>query len=146
MLGLGITEIIAEFYILKEDLFAGEISSKRVQKSYAIAFTVLFAVFILGLIGYSYIAPIQKANATKDTMLATTYLLKQEKEATGQFPDEIGRLARRNPTYGNLSVDSWDNEILYQKTENGENFILTSKGKDGILDTEDDIIMHKVLE
>lgn len=136
MLGFGIAELLAELYIIKEDVFSGEKARTRVLKAYIIAPLIVFGACVLF---FSFISPMQKRHQTKDTMLSAIYLLKLEKEATGAFPNEIGALARRNPTHGNITLDSWNNEILYQKTENGESFTLRSKGKDGILDTEDDI-------
>ena len=88
----------------------------------------------------------QNISTTKDTLQTITNLLKLEKEHAGQYPETIDGIIRRNPTQGDLSVDSWDNFIIYHKTENGENFELISKGKDGILATEDDISINTSLK
>ncbi len=142
MLG-WIAELVAEFYILKEGFFSDKKARARIVKAYLIAPIIVAGTLILF---FSFINPIQKQHATKDNMLATAYLLKLEKDATGEFPDDLGSFSRRNPTYGDLTIDSWDNEIFYEKTENGENFTLTSRGKDGKLHTEDDIVLHKQIE
>ncbi|WP_298421866.1 hypothetical protein [uncultured Kordia sp.] len=140
MLGLWIAELVAEFYILKEEFFSGEKARTRVLKAYIIVPIIVFGVCVLF---FSFISPMQKKNKTKDKMLSAVYLLKLEKETTGKFPDDLGSFSRRNPIHGDLTVDSWDHEIFYEKTENGEDFILISKGKDGKLHTEDDIVFHK---
>ncbi|WP_430408673.1 hypothetical protein [Kordia sp.] len=134
---------IAELFLYKEELLSGEKARIRVWKAYIVAFVIIF----IGVLVYiSFISPMQKQHATHNKLRTISYYLLLEKERTNTFPDEILTIARRNLIDGDLTVDSWNNEILYQKTVNGEDYTLTSKGADGVLDTEDDIVIHKLLE
>ncbi len=44
-----------------------------------------------------------------------------------------------NPLRKKITLDYWNNEFYYEQKENGLGYVLISKGKDGILKTEDDI-------
>lgn len=110
--------------------------------AYMIAPIIILSSFLLI---YSFIKPMRNTRNTKDTLRTIVYLLKLEKEHSQQYPETIDGIARRNPTYGDLTVDSWDNAIIFQKAENGKSFTLISIGKDGILAT-DDISVDQTLE
>ena len=55
------------------------------------------------------------------------------------YPDTIDQLHpdyMRNPP----KFDAWDNEYVYKVSSDKKNYELCSRGPDGILDTEDDIV------
>ena len=107
------------------------------------AFIIIPVVIIaVTFIFYAFISPMQKKHNTKDTLGAISYLLETEKEETHSYPTEIESLLRRNPTYGDLSIDSWGSPIIYSLDDTGTHYTLISTGKDLLLNTEDDIILH----
>lgn len=55
------------------------------------------------------------------------------------YPDTIDKL---NPDYMRdpPKFDAWDNEYVYKVSSDKQNYELISKGPDGMLDTEDDIV------
>ena len=129
---------LAELFLIKEEYFSGKKAKARVLSAYIIASLIILGIAFVFI---TFISPMKKQHDTKEKLLSISHLLVLEKEQTNTYPDEIGSIARRNPTYGDLTTDSWNNEIIYQKSENNQDFTLTSKGKDGVLGTEDDIIV-----
>jgi len=135
-----------KFYKKKKEVRAYEKENKLPKKRMISPLTQAFIVVPIIVVGvsflfYSFVQPFQQERDTKDTLLAISYLLHQEKEQNGLFPENIIELSRKNPIYGDLTIDSWEQEIVYQKTKSGEAYTLMSKGKDGILNTDDDISM-----
>ena len=76
---------------------------------------------------------------TENKIVEIETILEQEKQTLGMYPDLLLTIIRNNPLRKNITRDTWNNEFHYQQNENGNNYILISKGKDGILNTEDDI-------
>lgn len=121
---------------------ANKLPKKRMLSPLTEAFFVVPVIIIaVTFVFYSFVSPIQKVRETKETLYSTTYLLSQDKIHNGIYPAHISELSRKNPVYGDLTKDSWEREIIYQQQENGQTYMLLSKGKDGILHTEDDIEM-----
>ncbi|NHN24325.1 hypothetical protein FIA58_001445 [Flavobacterium jejuense] len=67
-------------------------------------------------------------------------LLDKEKESMGFYPKELTEIIRNNPLHKNITIDLWGNAYHYKSINNGSTYILLSKGRDGILNTDDDII------
>ena len=66
-------------------------------------------------------------------------ILENEKSSLGIYPEKLSKIIRNNPLRKNITSDYWNNEFFYEQSENGTSYVLISKGKDGILKTEDDI-------
>ena len=66
-------------------------------------------------------------------------ILENEKKVIGIYPDSLKKIIRNNPMRSNINYDAWNNEFYYQQLENGLHYSIKSKGRDGILNTEDDI-------
>ena len=135
-----------KFYKKKKERRAYEkenkLSKKRMFSPVTHAFAVVPIVIVaVSFLFYSFVKPAQQERDTKDTLLSITYLLHQDKVQNDVYPENIIELSRKNPIHGDLTIDAWKQEIIYQKAENGKAYLLTSKGKDGILDTVDDITM-----
>ncbi|QHI35310.1 hypothetical protein IMCC3317_06560 [Kordia antarctica] len=156
MIGEWITDILElfldfSFWGNKKDTPAHEKKlyvSKKSKNSSVARVYIIGCIIILSavLLFFFLLKPMQQVSDTKDTLQTITHLLKLEKEHANQYPETIDGIARRNPTLGDLSIDSWNNAIFYQKAENGESYTLISKGKDGVLHTDDDIVIHKNFE
>ncbi|WP_396602914.1 type II secretion system protein GspG [Algibacter sp. R77976] len=70
-------------------------------------------------------------------------LLIENKEVDGVYPNELEDIIRNNPLRKNITLDGWGNEFHYSVLDHEKTFNLISKGKDGILNTEDDIKASK---
>ncbi|WP_397363364.1 type II secretion system protein GspG [Olleya sp. R77988] len=81
----------------------------------------------------------QNLNKTEQQITTINKLLKAEKEAFSVYPKTLKIIIRNNPLYKDITKDAWENEIHYSISEDGLNYTLISKGKDGILNTKDDI-------
>lgn len=135
-----------KFYKKKKETRAYEKENKLPKKRMISPLTQAFVVVPIVVVAvsflfYSFVKPVQQAHETKDTLRTATYLLQQAKAQNGAYPESIIELSRKNPIYGDLTIDGWKQAIIYKKTENGNAYTLISKGKDGILNTADDISM-----
>ncbi len=104
----------------------------------------LFGIFIIFIfvtrliIGYFFFSDYgEKKTAEKIDRIEL--ILVEEKNALGIYPEKLNIIIRNNPLRNKITLDYWNNEFIYEQKENGLGYILISKGKDGILNTEDDI-------
>lgn len=140
-----------KFYKKKKEIRAYEkenkLSKKRMFSPLTQAFAVVPIIIVaVSFLFYSFVKPAQQKRDTNDTLVSITYLLHQDKVQNGVYPEDIIELSRKNPIHGDLTIDGWEQEIIYQKIENGDAYTLVSKGKDGVLNTDDDISMTSSLE
>ncbi len=105
---------------------------------------VFFLILILG--GFSvaswytdnYVKPEQTLEEGNKIVSA----LQKYKENEGKYPDNIQVVIGDRPVRKGWIKDAWEQNYIYELTEDGKNFNLTSKGKDKVLNTEDDIIFN----
>lgn len=82
-------------------------------------------------------------NSEKQTLKRLTEvasLLKHEKMISGNYPQDLEVIVRKNPLLKNIHKDYWGREIFYERHSSGESYILISLGADGQLNTSDDIV------
>ena len=80
---------------------------------------------------------------TYKKLLKIETLLIDNKKADGIYPEQLEHIIRNNPFRQNINQDSWGNPYHYQVLDQGAQFVLVSKGKDGILNTDDDLKLEK---
>jgi hypothetical protein len=80
---------------------------------------------------------------TKNNLNKVKIILQKEKNDLGNYPKVLHAIIRGKPSRQNSIIDYWNNEFYYEQTNNGQGYILFSKGKDGLLNTEDDILPEK---
>ncbi|AXG71389.1 hypothetical protein KORDIASMS9_03646 [Kordia sp. SMS9] len=120
---------------------ANKLPKKRMLSPLTEAFFVVPVIIVaVTFVFYSFVNPIRQTRDTNDNLSALIYLLSKDKSHHGIYPENIIELSRKNPLYGDLTKDGWEREVIYQQIENGQGFTLKSKGKDGVLDTKDDIV------
>ncbi|WP_299395566.1 type II secretion system protein GspG [uncultured Gelidibacter sp.] len=68
-------------------------------------------------------------------------LLEHEKKSTGEYPKKLSTIIRNNPLLKRVGVDYWNRDFVYTRHATGESYNLYSLGKDGVADTEDDIMI-----
>ena len=101
----------------------------------------IFMIFVLIaklVIGHFYFSD-YGAKKTVEKMTEIERILEKEKSSFGIYPEKLNTIIRNNPLRKNITSDYWNNEFFYEQNENGISYVLISKGKDGILKTEDDI-------
>ena len=152
-------EIIAELLLLWKDLkFWKKKKARRkfekennLPKKFLIRPSLLVLLIAVGFIIVARIA-IRIFYVSDNGMTETTEqlnkiesILEQEKSELGIYPQELKNIIRNNPLRQNITSDLWNNEFHYEQLENGQSYVLKSKGQDGILGTEDDIDGRKNL-
>ena len=110
----------------------------------------LFGIFmVIGLIanltiGHFFFSE-YGTKKTTEKIAKIELILENEISSLGVYPEKLNIIIRNNPLRKNITSDYWNNEFYYQQIENGLGYVLISKGKDGILKTEDDINGNKNL-
>lgn len=153
-------ELILDFLInLLDFQFLKDLKKKRAtakennlpQKNKLLPSTKIFItvisitlLFIFGLTIYKiYFGNTIKA---QEKLNQVQILLQKEKEALGRYPNQLTEVIRNNPLHKDITIDHWGNQYYYELLANGSNYKLQSKGKDGILNTKDDIIPSLIIE
>jgi hypothetical protein len=146
-------EIIAELLLLWEDLkFWKKKKARRkfekennLPKKLMIRTSTLVLLIAVGfiivariLIGIFYFTD-KGTGDTTEKIAKITAILNEEKRDLGIYPEELKTIVRNNPLRQNITLDYWKNEFYYEQLDNGLNYVLKSKGSDGILGTDDDI-------
>jgi hypothetical protein len=58
----------------------------------------------------------------------------------GYYPNNLQKLLPDYVPSASVFTDSWGNELVYSTKENAGNFQVASKGKDKLINTDDDIV------
>ncbi|MFL0354813.1 hypothetical protein [Xanthomarina sp. GH4-25] len=98
-------------------------------------FFVLIAKLVIGHFFFSDYG----TKKTTEKIAEIELILENEKSSLGIYPEKLNIIIRNNPLRKNITSDYWNNEFFYEQIENGLGYVLISKGKDGIIKTEDDI-------
>lgn len=82
-------------------------------------------------------------NAKKQTLKKLSdvvLLLEHEKQTTGKYPEKLLTIVRNNPLLKDIVLDHWRRELVYKRNVSSGRYRLYSLGKDGVSNTEDDIL------
>lgn len=95
-------------------------------------------VFMLvSILFFSSYIPMKRAQHTEEKLFSLAIDLYFEKEDTNEYPYDINCFV--NTSNNNALIDGWGNALIYDRLDNGKEYLLLSKGKDGVLFTDDDI-------
>jgi hypothetical protein len=120
----------------KENNLSKKVMIHPYLKFFGIFLIIIFTVRILfGNLFFSN----NEELITTEKITEIEQILENEKKSLGIYPKKLNTIIRNNPLRKNITIDYWNNEFYYEQKENGKYYILLSKGKDGILKTEDDI-------
>lgn len=103
-----------------------------------IIYSIVICIFFL-LVFLLYQHYYSNVKKTQKKILQIEELLIENKNADGYYPKKLEDIIRNNPLRKNISLDSWGNTYHYKVSEDRSTYILISKGKDGILNTKDDL-------
>ena len=105
-----------------------------------ISYTFIGMFLCISVMFLSSYIPWRKEKTTVDTLYTIMALLYYEKEDTNEYPIDIECFRHDNQfNVKNVLTDSWGNMFHYEVLDNGQDYLLISKGKDGIAFTEDDV-------
>ncbi|WP_340155040.1 type II secretion system protein GspG [uncultured Winogradskyella sp.] len=99
---------------------------------------VISILLLQPVIGYVFFSD-YGLKQTSEKIVEINKILEKERTDIGNYPEELKTIIRNNPLRKNITKDYWGNEFFYQQLENGESYTIISKGKDGVLKTEDDV-------
>jgi hypothetical protein len=83
---------------------------------------------------------------TVEKLSEVALLLKHEKQTIGHYPEQLNTIIRGNPLLKDVHKDDWNREFFYERHRSGESYVLGSLGKDGLLNTADDIKIESIIE
>ena len=99
----------------------------------------LMIIFTARLLFGNFLFSNNGESRTTEKITEIEQILENEKKSLAIYPEKLNTIIRNNPLRKNITIDYWNNEFYYEQKENGQEYVLLSKGKDGILKTEDDI-------
>ncbi|GAA4276536.1 type II secretion system protein GspG [Aquimarina mytili] len=145
-------DLIAELLLLFEELKFWKKKKKRrklekekglpkktmIHPVTKVLFIGLVLTFILGVMLRVFYTHPNESKTTKKIVEVKKILEKQYKDL-GKYPTKLKDIINNNPLRKNINLDAWGNEFYYKQIKDGLSYELKSKGKDGILNTEDDL-------
>jgi len=142
------TNLIAELLLLFEELKfwrRKKEEKNQLPKKAMIHPTVWITLVLIGLVClfkflFIYLYPNPQKNNTINSFKEIKIILEKQKKDLGKYPIELKDVIGINPMRKEIDIDAWGNEFYYQQLDKGLRYELKSKGKDGILNTKDDII------
>jgi hypothetical protein len=103
-----------------------------------ILFVVILSVGIFKLGSSAF-----KEEETEKKCMNTVEYLNKCKSHSNSFPADLEKMTGNSPARREWIKDGWENPLIYSVTDNGNNFLLQSKGKDGKENTDDDLKFNK---
>jgi hypothetical protein len=82
-------------------------------------------------------------NVTEQRSYESLEYLNKYKSHSGSFPSDLEKMTGNSPARREWIKDGWGNPMIYSVTDNGNDFLLQSKGKDEKENTEDDLKFNK---
>ena len=149
----GIFNLIAELLFWREDYKFSKLKKERrefekqnnlpkkimIHPVWKLLGILIFVGISISFL-FSFLGPnLMGEKRTKEKITRIENLLENEINSIGKYPNKLNKIIRNNPMRKNITYDYWNNEFYYKQTENGLKYTLISKGKDGILLTDDDI-------
>ncbi|WP_046758159.1 type II secretion system protein GspG [Kordia jejudonensis] len=109
-----------------------------------VSYTSISIFVLISTLFLSSYIPFRKYKVTEDTLFTCTVLLILEKEDTNEYPFDIECFRHENRfNTKDVVTDAWGNTFFYEHINDGKDFVIFSKGKDGIAFTDDDIYTKK---
>lgn len=87
----------------------------------------------------------KKERRTNSRLYLNALLLAYELEDTNEYPFDLECFKDNRFDVKKVSVDSWGNAFFYESFNDGKDYVLFSKGKDGIPFTDDDVHHEKII-
>lgn len=110
---------------------------KRMLSPYMRLFILIIPLLFISLITVLFFN--NSTKNTKEKLVTIKELLEKEKQQFNKYPNELPNVIRNNPMYKDLLKDAWENDFMYKTLDKQQWYHLSSKGKDGIGNTADDI-------
>lgn len=157
---MGAAGLLAEVLLIFEDVkfWLRRRKQRRYEQQYALPKKKMLAPSLKILIVVLVLSPIviviraalflspNAESKTAEKLSEVVSLLKHEKQTIGRYPEHLKIIIRGNPLLKEIHKDEWNREFFYERDRSGESYVLTSLGKDGLLNTADDIKRESSVE
>jgi len=156
LIKINMLQLLAELLLLFEELKFWKKKKKRrqlekekklqkrimIHPSIKVLLIGLLVILIIKiLLGFFYSD--RKTSITVNKIYEVRKNLEKEKKDLGKYPFNLKDIIRNNPLKKNIIFDAWGNEFYYKLYDKGLKYRLISKGKDGQLNTTDDIVVKQ---
>ena len=105
-----------------------------------ISYASMCVFMAVSIMFFSSYIPMKKVHHTEEKLFSISWNLYFEKEDVGEYPYDISCFKQYQFDGESILIDSWGNTFYYERFDNGQEYLLISKGKDGVLFTDDDIL------
>lgn len=103
---------------------------------------VIPSIFYYSLVGIKKLnKEVFSSDKTKEEMNQISQALEDYHAYYHAYPESYNRFIGSRPIYSDWAKDNWDNPFRYNAPDSSH-FVLTSAGKDEVMDTKDDIIVR----
>lgn len=124
------------------DLYFGILTTLRENKPLIRnTLLVIGSVFFLLVVSLYFIAGSLKRSRTYDELASIANEITIFRQHHKRLPENIEELIARNPLRNTWKEDYWGHPIMYTISSNSTSAQLRSAGEDGLLNTEDDLVV-----
>ena len=151
---IDFAELLVDIGLIRKDIKANkEVKKKNLENSesrtkvkyvlfpsfkvYGIVSIILFALITALVLIKQAKAP-SRAQEDLDEIYAAILTYQSD---TGEYPESIEKLIGNRPLRKDWETDFWGHPYRYEIIVSTNVFILVSAGKDGIMDTDDDLMV-----
>jgi len=152
----SIAEILMDFFLIFEDLkfWKKKKARRKLEKEKGLSKKIMIypsdryetIAILMGLILFCIyffvISPMLDNKAERKTnnkIIELKEIIDSNYLITNEFPVNLSDVINNNPLERNKITDEWNNEFFYELSNNKLKYSIISKGKDGKLNTKDDI-------
>jgi hypothetical protein len=111
----------------------------RINEILKTALLVFFGLLLIIIMGFWVASDLVKKKYTVNDSKQIVLALNDYYKYKSRYPDNLSTIINKDPLRQSWRNDHWNNPYYYASLNNGQGFKLISPGKDGRLNTTDDI-------
>ena len=135
---------LVDIYLQTEKISGKKSAVRNLIFSIVVVVIIIPAIFYLSLISFSvggeYVAnEFLNSKHTEKELVEISKELDSYFERHKKYPSDYFKFVGSKPIWSSWKTDKWDKKYRYSQSDS-TNYTLTSAGKDGQFDTEDDVV------
>ena len=135
---------LVDIYLQTEKISGKKSAVRNLIFSIVVVVIIIPAIFYLSLISFSmggeYVAnEFLNSKHTEKELVEISKELDSYFERHKKYPSDYFKVVGSKPIWSSWKTDKWDKKYRYSQSDS-TNYTLTSAGKDGQFDTEDDVV------
>lgn len=123
----------------EEDGIKRPFQKYALQPGFKVFMFVIVLVCLSSFLFFTYQRHIVFPKSTKDEISEISNWIEKWNGKFGYYPQELKEIIGNNPMRQDWDKDAWNKDYKYIVNESKKTFFITSAGKDGQFDTQDDI-------